>query len=352
MTLRFGNVRSTLDLVANSKRAGFFEITHSDNRHAFSTIQSPLAVISGGTGPTVLVCGGNHGDEYEGQIIARRLYETLSPDDLNGRLLLAPSLNMPAVQDVNRVSPLDGGNLNRSFFGAEFFGPTQDIAGFVATHLIANADLAIDIHSGGRETNYVDTAYFCLSTNDAQNQQTRELAQVLGLPYTMVVAASDTSGDFDSAAHAAGCAMISCELGGEGKVSLQALERGWQAVLRLLAHQGVLTSAAADRLGIAPAPETIFIDLGNGVAYLTAQSHGMIEPLVSLGDVVAVDQPVAVLRNMYNMDLPPQVFTSPCAGVVSITRTLPMVAPGDHICVVCPTLSVAQLAAQMAKAAP
>lgn len=352
MTQRFGTAHSTLDLAANGKRTGFFEVTHSDNRHAFSTIQSPLAVISNGDGPTILVCGGNHGDEYEGQIITRRLFETLNSDDLNGRLILAPALNMPAVQDANRVSPLDGGNLNRSFLDAEFVGPTQDIAGFIAMHLISKADLAIDIHSGGRQTNYVDTAYFCLSTDAAQNQQTYGLAQVMGLPYTMVVPAGDTNGDFDSAAHAAGCAMISCELGGEGKVTRLALERGWQAVLRLLSHQGVLTPAAADRLGIAPALETTFLDLGADVVYLTAQSYGMIEPLVGLGDAVSVGQPVALLRDMYNMDLPPRVFTSPCAGVMSIQKTSPMVTPGDHICVICPVLATAQLAALIAKAAP
>jgi len=43
-------------------------------------------------------------------------------------------------------------------------------------------------------------------------------------------------------------------------------------VLRLLAHQGVLTPAATNRLGIAPAPETIFLDLGDDVAYITARS--------------------------------------------------------------------------------
>lgn len=351
MTLRFGTAHSALNLEAEGKRAGFFELTHSDNRYGFSTIQSPLAVISGGSGPTVLICGGNHGDEYEGQIIARRLFETLSPDDLTGRLILAPSLNMPAVLAGARVSPLDGGNLNRSFLGAEFAGPTQDIAGFIATHLIGTANLAIDIHSGGRLSNYVDTAYFCLSTDATQNAQTRVLSEVMGLPFTMVVPASDTMGDFDSVAHAAGCAMISCELGGEGKVSTQALQLGWQGVLRLLAHQGVLTPAAVTRLKIAPAPQTTFLDLGDEVAYVTARSHGMVEPLVTLGARVESGQPLANLRDLYAMDAAPQVFISDRAGVVSILRTSPMVAPGDHLCVICPTLTLAQLSDQMAKAA-
>jgi predicted deacylase len=351
MTLRFGTVHSTLDLEVEGKYCGFFEFTYSNNRYGFSTIQSPLAVVSKGKGPTVLVCGGNHGDEYEGQIIARRLFETLNPEDLTGRLILAPSLNMPAVLSGARVSPLDGGNLNRSFLGVEFAGPTQDIAGFVATHLIGISDLAIDIHSGGRLTNYVDTAYFCLSTNAGQNQQTRVLSEVMGLPFTMVVPARDTMGDFDSVAHAAGCAMISCELGGEGKVSTHALQLGWQGVLRLLAHQGVLTPEAVDRLKITSAPTTTFLDLGDDVVYVTARSHGMVEPRITLGEQVKIGQALANLRDLYSMDKTPQVLTSDRAGVVSILRTSPMVAPGDHVCVICPTLTLAQLSDRMAKAA-
>lgn len=341
-----------MDLTSHGKRADNFELTHSDNRHAFSSIQSPLAVVSGGSGPRVLVCGGNHGDEYEGQIIARRLFETLEPDDLNGTLIVAPALNMPAVQAMTRVSPLDNGNLNRSFLNTHFASPTQDIAGFVQTHLIANSDLAIDIHSGGRMTNYVDTAYFCLSTNAEQNKQTRALSVAMGLPYTMVVPASDTSGDFDSAAHAAGCAMISCELGGEGKVSIPALNRGWHAVLRLLTYQGVLTDAAIDRLEIEPEPETTFLDLGDEVAYVTARSHGLAEPLVNLGDTVAVGQPLVRVHDLHNMEARPLVFTSDRAGIVSITRVQPLVEPGDHLCVICPPLTAAQLLDQMAKVAP
>lgn len=117
MGLAFGTVSSALNLDAPGKRAGQFGLTHSGNRHAFSTIRAPLGVIRGGDGPTALICGGNHGDEYEGQIIARRLYERLEPGDLAGRLILAPALNMPAIEAVSRTSPLDGGNLNRSFPG-------------------------------------------------------------------------------------------------------------------------------------------------------------------------------------------------------------------------------------------
>ncbi|WP_323777962.1 succinylglutamate desuccinylase/aspartoacylase domain-containing protein [Leisingera sp.] len=351
MTLQFGTVHSSLDLDRQGKRAGVFGLSHSDDRHEFSSIQSPLSVIRGGDGPTALVCAGNHGDEYEGQIIVRRLYDLLKTGDVAGRLILVPALNMPAVQSISRVSPLDGGNLNRSFPGAAYAGPTQEIAGFVATQLMPEADIAIDLHSGGGNSNYVNTAYFCLSPDSERNKQTFELATVMGLPHTMVVPVSDTPGDFDSAAHDAGCAMISCELGGEGKVTSEALEAGWSGVLRLLVGQGVLHAAAAERLDMLPPADTVFLDLGEGADYVTAQTHSLVEPLVKIGEEIARGQPVIRLRDLYKMETAPQVLRSERAGTVSILRAGAIVAPGDHLCVICPTLSNAELDALMAKAA-
>ena len=338
MSLAFGTVHSTLDLGAPGKRAGHFELSHSDNRLAFSSIRSPLAVVHGGSGPTALICAGNHGDEYEGQIIVRRLFEWLEPADVAGRLVLAPALNMPAIEVANRISPLDGGNLNRAFPGEAYAGPTREIAGFVATQLMPLADLALDLHSGGTGTDYLDAAYLCLSGDAVRDAQTREIATAMGLPYAMVVAPSDTPGDFDGAAHAAGCAMLSCELGGEGKVSLRALEAGWHGVLRVLVHAGILRGAAAVRLGVTPAPQTRFLDLGAGSAAVTADHYALAEPLVSIGQAVSAGQIVTRLRNLHRLDDAPIDLRAPVDGIVAIQRSGAIVAPGDHLCVICPEL--------------
>ncbi|MEX3313591.1 succinylglutamate desuccinylase/aspartoacylase family protein [Sulfitobacter sp. PS-8MA] len=348
MSLKFGTVTCELDLAAGGKRAGHFGLSHSDNRFAFSIIQSPLAVIRGGDGPMALVCAGNHGDEYEGQIIVRRLYEQLGPDDLAGGVILAPALNMPAVRANSRVSPLDGGNLNRAFPGQVFAGPTREIAGFVGTQLMPLADLAIDLHSGGSGTNYLDSAYLCLSHDPGRNAQTRDLAVAMGLPNAMVVPPSDTPGDFDGAAHAAGCAMLSCELGGEGKLSLDALEVGWQGVLRVLVHKGVLRAKAAHRLGVASAPRTRFLDLGASAAMVTAQDYGLVEPMIRIGKAVRKGEPVARLRRLHRLDAAPQALCAGTDGIVAILRAGAVVAPGDHLCVICPELSASALEALLA----
>src|SRR5690606_2306909 len=44
--------------------------------------EEKLTILANGEGPTVLLCGGIHGDEYEPQIVLRRLAEELRPDDV------------------------------------------------------------------------------------------------------------------------------------------------------------------------------------------------------------------------------------------------------------------------------
>ncbi len=92
-------------------------------RMAWSLNENPLvaypipvmAVVGEGPGPTVLMIGGVHGDEYEEPIALSRLYRALDPAALAGRVIFLAALNAPAVREAARVSPLDNANLNRAF---------------------------------------------------------------------------------------------------------------------------------------------------------------------------------------------------------------------------------------------
>lgn len=342
--MRFDTVSSDLDLEAAGKRAGWIELNHSDDRHDFTAIRSPLAVIRGGDGPSALVVGGNHGDEYEGQLIARQLFEHLSPTDVRGRLILLPALNMPAVLAARRTSPLDGGNMNRVFPGAAGQGPTRALAGFVARHLLPGADLVIDLHSGGGNTNYLDAAYLTLTGNPETDRRGVGLARTFGLPWTMVAELGSTGGDLDSAALAAGCAMISCELGGMAQVSRPSLGHGWNGILNLLAQDGIIAPEAAARLALAPVRQTRFVDLGAGSRHVTAMRLSLAEPLVDLGDAVVAGQPVARLYDPHDIAQAPQVLAAPVAGRVLIRRRNGLVHAGDHLLVIGPEIAPEALA--------
>ena len=107
----------TVDLEKDGKQFGHINIPQSPNNDAWGVQQVPIAVIKNGSGPTLILTGGNHGDEYEGPVTISELARDLDPARVSGRLILIPTLNNSATQAGQRVSPLDGLNLNRTFPG-------------------------------------------------------------------------------------------------------------------------------------------------------------------------------------------------------------------------------------------
>ena len=100
-------------------------------------------------GPTLLVLGGVHGDEYEGPHAVRTVFRALTTDQLRGTFIGVPVTNVPAFEAGTRSSPLDGLNLARVFPGSRHGTATERIAYQVGNHLIARCDLLIDLHSSG-----------------------------------------------------------------------------------------------------------------------------------------------------------------------------------------------------------
>ena len=99
-------------------------------------------------GPTLLVLGGVHGDEYEGPHAVRTVFRELAADQLRGTFIGVPVTNVPAFEAGTRGSPLDGLNLARVFPGSRTGTPTERIAYQVGC-LIGRCDQLIDLHSSG-----------------------------------------------------------------------------------------------------------------------------------------------------------------------------------------------------------
>jgi predicted deacylase len=65
-------VWTTIDYDKAGKQVGVLNLEHSVTRSGYGMIRIPIGVIKNGTGPTILLMAGNHGDEYEGQIALSR----------------------------------------------------------------------------------------------------------------------------------------------------------------------------------------------------------------------------------------------------------------------------------------
>jgi predicted deacylase len=88
-------LNTTLDFSAPGKQQGFLQVPWSHNLGGWANIFIPCTIVARGTGPTVLILAGNHGDEYQGQIAIMKLARELTPELVNGRIILIPRSTPP-----------------------------------------------------------------------------------------------------------------------------------------------------------------------------------------------------------------------------------------------------------------
>ena len=63
-----------LDFDKPGKQQGFLQVAYSHILGGWANVMIPITFVARANGPTVLVLGGNHGDEYQGQIAAAKRY--------------------------------------------------------------------------------------------------------------------------------------------------------------------------------------------------------------------------------------------------------------------------------------
>ena len=83
-------IRPTIPLDRDGIHHGFLKLPHSRDDSAWGALMIPLCVVVNGDGPTALLTGANHGDEYEGPIVLQELAATITPQDITGRLIILP----------------------------------------------------------------------------------------------------------------------------------------------------------------------------------------------------------------------------------------------------------------------
>ena len=115
-------INCTVDFERDGKQFGNLELSFSDNHNAFARIPVPVVNIKNGSGPTLLLTAGNHGDEYEGQVILRRLIHELSATDIQS---LFGRRSRLAVVGVERL--VAAGTCRRSRKGAEDYFVFPDL---------------------------------------------------------------------------------------------------------------------------------------------------------------------------------------------------------------------------------
>lgn len=316
-----GPAKLTVELDQPGRHFGELFIPHSHDRSAYGRLSVPVIVIKGGAGPTLLATAGVHGDEYEGQMTLLRAAQELDPEKLSGRLILVPVANPPASEAGRRTSPIDGGNLARSFPGRADGTLTEQLAEGIHRLLLPLADALLDFHSGGSTLEYLPCAFGRLPADAALASRTLALMAAFGAPDTIVMTRPEASATLVSAALDSGIVAMATELAGGGGVTAASVVLARAGLGNVLTHLGMLEQAPHNSLtrllGVAPSH------------FLRAPGKGLFEPAVMLGEKVQAGQVAGWLWNAERPELAPEVLHSPADGVVVCRRVPANCAKAD-----------------------
>ena len=319
-------IKPTIPLDADGKHHGFLRLPYSRNDSAWGSLMIPLTVIKNGDGPTALLTGANHGDEYEGPIALFDLAHRLEPADIAGRVVILPAVNYPAFRAATRVSPIDQRNLNRTFPGRPDGTVTEKIADYLNTILVPMADLVLDFHSGGKTLDFLPFASAHVLEDKDQQGRCLDAVKAFNAPNTLLMLEIDNVGMFDTAVEDQGKVFVTTELGGGGSATPESIAIAKKGVRNVLKHAGIMPGEPE----IGPSR---MLDMPDDDCFVFSENEGLLEPLADLGDQVEKGDLIARIWPVDRSGAAPTDYHAHRSGLL-VARHFPgLIQNGDCLAV-------------------
>lgn len=308
-------------------QTGTLRVPHSVDRSGYGHIPIPIAMLKNGDGPTLLLTGGTHGDEYEGPVALMKLLQRLPQASINGRIIVVPGLNFPAFLAGKRTSPIDQANMNRVFPGKHNGSITEIIAHYVDTELIARADVIFDIHAGGESFNHLPMLLIYPPRAQHARSEYLRLVQSFAAPHSMIMDMLGEDRTYAASAARQEKVFLCGEFGGFGTCNPEGLAIVEEGLSRLLNALGIARKATAP----SPRFDTQYLQVKGQSHYVFSPLSGVFEPTVKLGDNVEKGQLAGRIFNPHAPWDEPFELKFDGAGIVVCLRSFAGVEPGDCV---------------------
>lgn len=337
-------IRCDIDLDAPGRQAGYLRAPLSRNTSGWGTVEIPIVSVKNGSGPTVLFTGGVHGDEYEGQIAVSRLARTLDPARIQGRVIMIPALNIPAVMNDTRLSPIDNRDMNRCFPGNARGTFSEMLAHFVDTVILPHADISVDLHTAGHSFDSALSTNMHYVTDGALRDRTMAAASAFGAPYNVVFWGVDEGATLTSSVERRGILSLGTELGGWGRVNVEGVRIADRALTNILKHFELMDGQPETRQRDG-SPGTRHMMVRDAAGYSFAPSGGLFEPRNVVGDVCKAGDLAGLLHFVEDVDRAPIEVRYKLDGVLWMSAGPGRVQRGDAVAVLMEDYDEARAAA-------
>jgi predicted deacylase len=315
-----------IDLGTRGKAFGRVVFPLGEPWQGRTEIALPACVIANGRGPTVALWGGNHGDEYEGPVVLGQLARELDPAAVEGRLVILPTINPPALFAGRRNSAIDGKNMNRVWPGDPDGSITERIVSWLDRAVLSEADVLMDLHTGGNALDLVPMS-MCHHTEDpALRARIRAAQAAYNAPLSVELRLPPDRPTASGRAHQRGILVVGSESGGGHPVRPETLAACYDGVRNTLAFLGMLAPPPAPGR---VRPVTRFMRKWGHQAEMVAERAGMFIPFHGLWDEVVAGQPAGQLIPLDAPFARPETLLFPSSGLIAGRLASSGVGPGD-----------------------
>ena len=279
-SLRPSPIAPTVDFDKDGVQHGFLRLPYSRDDSAWGSVMIPICVIRNGKGPTALLTGGNHGDEYEGPLALYDLARTLDPKEVSGTVIIVPAMNYPAFRAGTRTSPIDKGNMNRSFPGRPDGTVTEKIADYFQRELLPRADIVLRLPFRRQDARLRAVLRRAHSARQGAGAESlRRGRGVLGPVLDAACSRSTPSACTTRRPRRWARSSSRTELGGGGTSRAQTVRIARRGISNVLRHAGIVDGAVEKA-------QNAWLDMPSGDCFSFAEDDGMIETMVDLGEPV------------------------------------------------------------------
>lgn len=281
-----------------------------------SELDLRVRVISNGEGPTVWLQGGLHGSEHVGARALRDVLLGIDPADVSGTIIGVPVANPTAFANKQRLTGVDGRDVNRSFPGSQNGYFSEMLADRLYSLATTHADYFADFHNGGNE---YEVAGFCIfsETGDEHEEESVAMCRASNLPYAVGVS-SEFGGSMGTELIDEGIPSAVIEVGGVGHISEEYYQMNVDAIKNVAKEVNVLAGE----------PETdVDMSVHSGSDWHHASTGGFFEPIIECNEEVSEGDELARITNIEGNIV--ETFEAQYDGILVCIRTYPMVRPGD-----------------------
>jgi len=288
--------------MADSFRIGAIEVDQGTKKWAslnvaerpLTSINVPITIVNGvRSGPVLCVIAGEHPNEYAGIEACIRLSRTIRPEELTGKLLILPVINVPGFESrTPYVSPLDRVNLSitqtRWSRKPSFPSISHIMLYNLYNSVITKSDYLIRLHGGDICESMIPCTYITKPKSGKTKtfDSAKNLAKAFSMAGIKYIVEYDVQAELEEELE---IPTIGPETGGEGKLEEEDVTILYNGVLNVMKYLRMIDGELM---------RVVEPKIAHNSGFVSTERGGLFYAHVKVGDIVSKGDILGEIRNI------------------------------------------------------